>query len=102
MISIGLNKQGGMKKEQSKFKESFPKMNLIIFIVFFLMCQIKHMPILHIEIPPAAPNNLPLPPKTTQTKKKDPHPTHPPKNLIIKSIIIICCVFFLTISFSFI
>lgn len=58
------------------------------------MCQIKHMPILHFEIPPAAPNNLPLPPKTTQTKKKDPHPTHPPKNLIIKSIIIICCVFF--------
>lgn len=36
MISIGLNTQGGMKKEQSKFKESFPKMNLIIFIVFFL------------------------------------------------------------------
>lgn len=36
MISIGLNKQGEMKKEQSKFKESFPKMNWIIFIVFFL------------------------------------------------------------------
>lgn len=80
MISIGLNKQGGMKKEQSKFKESFPKMNLINYLYcFFLMCQIKHMPILHIEIPPAAPNNLPLPPKTTQTKKKTPTPPIPPK-----------------------
>lgn len=53
------------------------------------------MPILHIEIPSAAPNNLPLPQKQLkQKKKKDLHPTHPPKNLIIKSIIIICCVFF--------
>lgn len=45
------------------------------------MCQIKHMPILHIEIPSAAPNNLPLPQKQLKQKKKDPHPTPPPKKI---------------------
>lgn len=44
------------------------------------MCQIKHMPILHIEIPSAAPNNLPLPQKQLkQNKKKTPTPPIPPK-----------------------
>lgn len=59
------------------------------------MCQIKHMPILHIEIPPAAPNNLPLPPKTTQTKKKrpPPHPS-PQKSNYQKYYYYLLCFFF--------
>lgn len=47
------------------------------------MCQIKHMPILHIEIPSAAPNNIPHPPKTTKKKQTKKTTTTPPISLKI-------------------
>lgn len=67
------------------------------------MCQIKHMPILHIEIPSAAPNNLPLPQKQLKQKKKrpPPHPS-PQKSNYQKYYYYLLWFFFLTIYFPFI